>query len=223
MAEPQLPERFPIFPLPDVVLFPGAYLPLQIFEPRYRAMTRDALEGDGVIGMVLIKPGEDMMARRAPVFEVGCAGQIVESRKLPDGRYHLVLRGRLRFRILDEEQASSGYRCARASALPETPFETFEEPLQEEFNQRCEMLQQKMLELAQLTAPDNVADLRDRMRLLNPVLLTHAIAFGLDCLPLEKQSLLECDDPLLRLDTLLHLVELRTAAARLPSASSALN
>jgi hypothetical protein len=74
----EFPTRFPIFPLPGVVLFPGTYLPLHIFEPRYRALTEAALAGDQVIGMVLIRGDQDAMQRRAPIFSVGCAGRIVE-------------------------------------------------------------------------------------------------------------------------------------------------
>src|SRR5215813_3498756 len=96
------PTRFPIFPLPNVVLFPGTYLPLHIFEPRYRAMIDAALAGTPVIGMILLRPDADAMAARAPIFDVGCAGRIVEHRRLPDGRFHLVLAGERRFRIARE-------------------------------------------------------------------------------------------------------------------------
>ena len=64
-----LPPSIPIFPLPDVVLFPDVSLPLMIFEPRYRAMIADALKGDRIIGMVLLRPGfEADYAGRPPIF-----------------------------------------------------------------------------------------------------------------------------------------------------------
>ena len=94
----EFPSSFPIFPLPGMVLFPGTYLPLHIFEPRYRAMTEAALAGDQVIGMILIRGDEDAMQRRAPIFNIGCAGRIVESERLPDGRFNLLLHGARRFR-----------------------------------------------------------------------------------------------------------------------------
>ena len=66
-----LPAIIPIFPLPNAVLFPGVFLPLHIFEPRYRAMVADALEGDRLIGMMLLKPGwESDYEGRPPVYPV---------------------------------------------------------------------------------------------------------------------------------------------------------
>ena len=75
-----LPSEVPIFPLPNVVLFPSALLPLHIFEPRYRAMVVDALEGERLIGMVMLQPGWEADYDRAPrVYRVGCAGFIAAS------------------------------------------------------------------------------------------------------------------------------------------------
>ena len=72
-----LPATLPLFPLPNVVLFPNVFLPLHIFEPRYRAMVADALKGDRLIGMVLLRPGwESDYEGRPPVFPTGCAGLI---------------------------------------------------------------------------------------------------------------------------------------------------
>ncbi len=223
MSDHGTDPEFPIFPLPSVVLFPGAYLPLHTFEPRYRAMTRAALDGGKVIGMVLVKPGEDAMAPIAPVFDTGCAGTIIESRELDDGRFNLVLRGWRRFRISDEELAPEGYRCARVEWRPDADFESLEPELRAKLESRCELLQQNMLELAQLTAPQSVDVVRTRMRELDPLSLTHAIAFGLDCQPVEKQTLLECDDPAERLELLLGLVEFASASARLPGGSDSVN
>jgi Lon protease-like protein len=76
-----LPPIIPIFPLPNVVLFPSVFLPLHIFEPRYRAMVRDALGGDRIIGMALLRPGWDAHYEGSPaVYEVGCAGLITAER-----------------------------------------------------------------------------------------------------------------------------------------------
>lgn len=115
-----LPEAIPLFPLPDVALFPNSTEPFHIFEPRYRAMVADALQGDSIIGMVLLQPGfEAEYEGRPPVFAVGCAGVIIASEKLPDGRYNIVLRGVTKFRILSEDQ-SQLYRVAAVEELPET-------------------------------------------------------------------------------------------------------
>jgi len=89
-----LPPTIPIFPLPNVVLFPNVFLPLHIFEPRYRAMVADALKGDRIIGMALLRPGfEASYEGRPPVYPIGCAGVITHTDPLPDGRSNIVLRG----------------------------------------------------------------------------------------------------------------------------------
>jgi len=99
-----LPATIPIFPLPNVVLFPNVFLPLHIFEPRYRAMVKDALASDRIIGMVLLRPGfEPNYAGRPPVYPIGCAGLITHSEPLPDGRFNIVLRGLEKFRVTAEE------------------------------------------------------------------------------------------------------------------------
>jgi Lon protease-like protein len=110
--------RVPIFPLAGALLFPRAQLPLHIFEQRYRAMVRDALSGDKLIGMVQPKhvlsdaPGGVEGNEQEPpkLFGTGCLGEIVSSEELPDGRYNIVLEGRERFRIAAEADVTTPYR-----------------------------------------------------------------------------------------------------------------
>jgi Lon protease-like protein len=116
-----LPSTIPLFPLDDLMVFPNIIRPLHIFEPRYRAMIEDALKGDRIIGMVQLRPGyEAEYEGRPPVFGIGCAGVITEVERLPDGRFNLLLRGLVRFRILGEDQ-SRPYRLARVEVIPEEP------------------------------------------------------------------------------------------------------
>ena len=104
-----LPETLPIFPLGGVLVLPRAELPLHIFEPRYRAMTRDALAGDHTIGM--IQPVDPRAEGAQPeIYPVGCAGRITACRKTEDGRYHFTLVGVCRFRVRDELPLKDGYR-----------------------------------------------------------------------------------------------------------------
>src|SRR6516165_8373385 len=91
-----------LFPLPNMVLFPHVVQPLHIFEPRYRQMTRDALAGDRLISLVLLRPGSDAHERRAAVHAVACLGRILAEQALPDGRYNLLLRGLARIRLNGE-------------------------------------------------------------------------------------------------------------------------
>ena len=115
--KPQLPETLPLFPLPGVALFPELPLPLHIFEPRYRVMLRDALEGDGVIGIVQSRPGQDGFP--APIFSIGCAGRIEGVAEVEGGRSNIVLRGISRFHIDEELDQGRPYRVARVSPLLE--------------------------------------------------------------------------------------------------------
>jgi hypothetical protein len=99
----------PIFPLSDVLLLPGGQLPLNIFEPRYLAMVRDALAGERMIGMVQpCEPAEDVGA--AKVYRTGCAGRITAFSETPDGRNLITLTGVIRFEIEGELPGIDGYR-----------------------------------------------------------------------------------------------------------------
>jgi len=112
-------KEIPLFPLPEVVLFPNTDRPLLIYEPRYREMVADALKGDRTIGMVRLRPGfEKDYDGRPPIDAVGCAGVIQESEQLPDGRYIILLRGLTTFRVLSEDQRKP-YRLARVEIIPE--------------------------------------------------------------------------------------------------------
>ena len=109
-----LPERVRLFPLTNVVLFPDVYLPLHIFEDRYRAMTRDALDGDKLIGMTVLRDGwQDDYEGAPPIYATGCAGTIVHHEPLQDGRYNLILQGVARFEVIEEVEAPTAYRVAR--------------------------------------------------------------------------------------------------------------
>jgi uncharacterized protein len=115
-----LPQEIPLFPLPEVVLFPETTRPLLIYEPRYREMVADALAGNKIIGMVLLRPGfEKDYEGRPPIYGIGCAGIIDDYKQLPDGRYAILLRGLSTFRILSEDTRKP-YRLARIEMRPES-------------------------------------------------------------------------------------------------------
>src|SRR5687767_7158030 len=103
----------PLFPLPSVVLFPRAVLPLHIFEDRYRAMTADALAGDKVVAMALLKAGWEKSYYGRPAIEpVVCVGKILSHEKLPDGKYNFLLQGVQRARVIRENGAGGGTAAA---------------------------------------------------------------------------------------------------------------
>src|SRR5882672_4740984 len=112
-------DLLPLFPLPTTVLFPNVFLPLHIFEPRYRDMVGDAIENDRLIGMVLLKPGwEGDYEGRPAIYPIGCSGVVTHAERLADGRYNVVLRGLERFRIV-EENHERHYRRAMVDPLAE--------------------------------------------------------------------------------------------------------
>lgn len=114
-----VPDVIPIFPLPRTVLLPGEVLPLHIFEPRYRAMVRDALSSHRVIGIVEATLDTDIDdAGTGPVREIGCVGFIAQHQELPDGRFLLWLLGLERFRIDQELHLATMYRQVRVSYTP---------------------------------------------------------------------------------------------------------
>jgi len=115
-------RRLPMFPLPNVVLFPHALLPLHIFEERYKAMARDVLAGHHFLAVSLLTaPEEAVMEERPPVQRIAGVGEVVMAHELPDGRFNLVVRGRARIRIDDELDSNQPYRLISASELPDLP------------------------------------------------------------------------------------------------------
>ena len=195
-----LPSEIPIFPLPNVVLFPSALLPLHIFEPRYRAMVADALESERLIGMVMLRPGWEPRYEEAPdVYPIGCAGFITHADRLPDGRFNIMLRGLEKFRILGERPAreeTERYRVARIDSIKEAP--SGPTAASRAARQRLEkLLARKLHKHDHDFIPKDVPDAD----------LVHAIAQHLE--PLEKQALLECNSLLERCEALVELLEMR--------------
>jgi Lon protease-like protein len=105
-----LPEILPIFPLTGVLLLPRGHLPLNIFEPRYLAMTRDAMAGDRLIGMVQPTDLHQPLAGNPPVYPTGCAGLVSSFAETDGGRFLITLTGVSRFRIREELPLLHGYR-----------------------------------------------------------------------------------------------------------------
>lgn len=176
-----LPDRIPLFPLPNVVLFPGMPMPLHIFEPRYRRMVEDVQGGRRTIGMVLLRAGwEKDYAGRPAIYPVGCAGRLEQVEALADGRYNIVLRGLARFRIA-EEHAGEPYRVASVEALPDAVGDTA----------GLESARARLL-AAIGRASDGPAVLVLQNDLPAPAFV-NALCQSLDLEPVERQSLLDCD------------------------------
>src|SRR3954454_13716430 len=110
----------PIFPLPNVVLFPGALLPLHVFEPRYRELVREVLAGRKLMGVVRLKPGfEEDYEGRPPIFDVCGVGAVIDSVEDADGRFDTTLRVLPPSRILDDLPQNRAFREMRLEELPD--------------------------------------------------------------------------------------------------------
>ncbi len=109
----------PLFPLPNIALFPHVVQPLHVFEPRYRALAAAALDGERLIAMAVLKPGWEPRyeEKHVPIHPVVCLGRIALDQQLPDGRYVLLLRGVCRARVLSETEDNLPYRSADLQVL----------------------------------------------------------------------------------------------------------
>jgi Lon protease-like protein len=175
------PGSIPIFPLPGVVLLPGTLLPLHIFEPRYRTMVADSLAEDRMIGMAMIKPGE-AGAQAPAVHTIGGAGEIVDSEELDDGRYNIVLEGKFRYRILDEDRARV-YRVARIERVASVPFSSLAT--------ETRAVRDAILLFTEIASPMELPPLPAEA--LSPERLSSELAVRLRHSPEELQNLLEID------------------------------
>jgi len=196
-AQTPLPESIPIFPLEDVMLFPGMSVPLHIFEPRYKAMIADALKGNRIIGMVLLRPGYEKDYERSPsIFQVGCAGVINEVEELPNGEYNIVLGALGKYRITREE-ASRPYRIAHVTAIADEVADVDQSALHAR-RQRLEALIRESGGRTGLRGvPDNITD--DR--------LVNGISQLAHIDELDRERLLEQPTPLARADALIAILE----------------
>ncbi len=117
-------HRARLFPLPRIVLFPHAILPLHIFEERYKQMTEDALADDQLVTIVQLLPNPPGHAGKSPrpaIAPVACLGQIIEHQRLPDGRFNFLLLGRKRVHLTREVPTDRPYRIAQARIIDDVP------------------------------------------------------------------------------------------------------
>jgi Lon protease-like protein len=190
----------PLFPLPNVVLFPSMPFPLHVFEPRYRKMVEDLLAAEPrrrLIGICLLRPGwQENYYGRPAVFETGCAGRLEQCRPAAGGRFDIVLRGLVRFRIL-EEKAGEPYRRAHVEPCPDPPAE----------GPDLERARRRVL-AAIGRAADGPAVLVLQKELPYDVFI-NALCQSLPLDPLERQSLLECASIPARYERLLQILDFK--------------
>jgi Lon protease-like protein len=199
-----LPQIIPIFPLPNVVLFPDVPLPLHIFEPRYRDMVRDVSSSHELVGMTLMR-GEPQ-AGTCGFFEIGCAGRIVSVEKLPDGRFNILLRGVREFRVIRHiadrstyHQAEVEWRSGSGKVLGASRRQALAQALSRFIRNLPESPAHRLL---------NDPTVSDE-------LLVNFISFALDIDPLEKQGLLQAETTEMRAQRLMEIIEFHLDEARL--------
>ncbi|MBS1106042.1 MAG: putative Peptidase lon-like [Deltaproteobacteria bacterium] len=205
-------EVIPLFPLPNVVLFPQVHCPLHIFEPRYQQMAADALGGARRIGMATVRPEhQSALAGDPPLFTIGCIGAIQPARRRDDGRYDIVLFGVQRFRIVEEipRESERLYRLARVELLDERFDEAREGiPLQGLRADAIELLTQVL----RFVAPDSAHEFDPRrFSGIDDTAFVSALCQMLELPPAEKQGLLEADGPLARCERLVVVLQFRLA------------
>lgn len=189
-----VPEIIPIFPLPNVVLFPDTYLPLHIFEPRYREMVADASREGSCIGMALFKQGwESQYYGNPPIFSLGCVGRMTHIEPLQDGRSNLILQGLYRYTI-EEEYFDARYRKAKITLGPGAPFQTIagEPVLSGAEGSVRSTLTALATRYLQSRKADKLCELVTDDAMTDRVLV-NGLSSCLDLTPLEKQFLLEAE------------------------------
>ncbi|MGH7255483.1 MAG: LON peptidase substrate-binding domain-containing protein [Nitrospirales bacterium] len=204
----RVPERIPIFPLPNLVFYPDTFLPLHIFELRYRAMVMDAVAGGQCIGMALLKDGwESDYYGNPPIFPLGCVGRLIRVEQLPDDRYNILLQGLERYEIR-QEIFDKRYREAQIVLKPRQVAGAE--------SSRAETLTPALREALRRAAAADVHPHRDqrlRQTLLEDRLsderLVNSLSGYLDFTPLEQQFLLEAESLQQQARRLLDLLDLR--------------
>ena len=196
-----LPEIVPVFPLPNVVLFPRMLLPLHIFESRYRAMVRDALRGPRLIGMALLRGDwRADYAGRPPIFDTGTVGQMVHVDELRDGRFNIVLRGLATFVVRDEVSPPLAYREAHVAWRDDR-----EDRIAPGARDRVVGLVHRYLERLGRKPTSPVALVRD----VDDGTFVNFFGQHLDLDPLERQALLEEASTSTRAARLIDVLEFR--------------
>ena len=188
-----------LFPLEQVVLFPGMSLPLRIFEERYKVMIGACQVTDQLFGVVLIRSGREVGDPAEPE-RVGCTARMMRGERMPDVRMHILTMGEQRFRLLSPARVMpEGYLVGDAELLPETSSPTVATDLVKSVTHEFTRYQQATLALSgQREPPELPAD---------PVRLSYRIAATLFVDPRERQRLLETDDVVSRLQQELTLLK----------------
>lgn len=187
-----------VFPLPEVVLLPGTPAPFHIFEPRYRAMTADALAGDRTLALATLASEEGATQDRAPVHPIAGAGVIESSQMLPDGRYHLQLNCVARVRLVAEIDNGKPYREFQAEILEDV----YPPGGPAALTRQRSALEACVLQLAEVLPPESGAPRLAEIaaRTASPSALADLVAAAVVSEPVQRLAVIEELDVAKRLD-----------------------
>jgi Lon protease-like protein len=211
-------QPVPVFPLPDFVLFPGCLAPLHVFELRYRALVRDALRGDRLIALALLKPGWEQDYQGSPAFHpIGCLARLDRVTWQPDDCYDLWATGlaRVRFQRVIREYP---YRAANVTLAPQEPLSE-DDPLTLLERQALSLSYERMPGVKRLTSPTGsstapLACIVDDGRNLSFECYVNAVCAELPLEAGEKLALLELDNVLERARRLRERIDLDLGPAK---------
>ncbi|HVZ06670.1 LON peptidase substrate-binding domain-containing protein [Rhodopila sp.] len=200
-----LPTEFPIFPLEGALLLPGGRLPLNIFEPRYLAMTLDSLGAGRMFAMVQPDPAQPPVPNGPALYRVGCLGRVSSFSETDDGRLLITLTGLIRFAIDSELDMVHGYRRVRGD------FSRYLADL-DELSKPAAFDREKLTEALRCYFQRRQVDANwDAIRRMPTEALVVTLAMACPFEPVEKQALLEAPTPADRGATLLALLQMGAA------------
>ena len=197
-SEPDVLARLAIFPLPDVVLFPGTVLPRHVFEPRYVEMTRDVVAGTRHLAIVRLRRGyQTDYHGRPPIYPIAGYGEVIACQELPGDRFAIAVRGTGRIRVDRELPAERSYREVVATLLPDHPVD----------EEAVAMGRAQLVAVCERIA-QGLGSEGDGLRELvrgeeNTARLTLVLASALVRDPDDRQAMLETRTPATRVDRLL--------------------
>jgi Lon protease-like protein len=197
----QIPEKVPVFPLPNSILFPGVDLPLYIFEPRYRKMIADCLQGQKFMAISLLKKGwEENKKEPVPSHAIVGVGYVRAMFENPDGTSHILLKGVGRAEIMRYTQHAP-YRIAKVRAIPDEIEEG------QELNRLASRLKRLLIQKFRLASEHPHENLKFPREFEDPISLSHLAAFFSEVSPYLKQDLLETTNCNFRIKYLIDILE----------------
>jgi uncharacterized protein len=209
-----LPDEIPVFPLSGALLLPRGKLPLNIFEPRYLAMTEDALGQGRMLGMIQPDPSVPEADARPSLFRVGCLGRLSSFSEADDGRYLITLTGVVRFAVAAELDMRRGYRRVRADFAPFIGDLDLEP-------RATSVARNTLLSALRGYFTQRGFDANwDAIKRLPDDMLVVTLAMVCPFEPAEKQALLEAPSDTERASTLLTLLQMGAAAQDLQGGRS---